>query len=154
MMRKGYPVKTYCKGNSNYSRLSPEESEITKPFNTHDGRMSFAYKGLVIDKRNSLYSVRDVKLEGFPVHLVEGVFNDSRMLRIAIDGGLLTASPEKLERLRERNKNVSCGGCGTPFLFRRNMLIDYLGGKIIQCPYCYFEEFEDRLNWGTDESFY
>ena len=153
-MRKGYQFKAYQKGRTKRSRYSSEEEENRKPFNTHDGRMTFAYKGLVVEKLNSIYTVRDVKLEGFPVECIEGVFTDTRTLRIAIDNGLLQSSPEKLERLRERNKNVSCGGCRTPFLFRRDMLIDYLEGKIIQCPYCYLEEFEDRLEWATDENFY
>lgn len=152
-MHKGYQVKTYNKGTSKRSRSSDEE-ERRRPFNTHGGRMTFAYKGLVIDKCNSLYSVRDVKLEGFPVHSIQGVFNDTRTLRIAIDNGLLQSSLEKLERLRERNKNIKCGDCSTIFLFRREMLIDYLEGKIIQCPYCYHEEFDDRLEWATDENFY
>lgn len=153
-MRKGYQVKTHGIGTSKRSKYTAEEDALWMGFNTRDGQMTFSYKGLVIDKRNRLYSVRDVKLEGFPVNDIAGVFTDTRTLRIVIDNGLLQSSPDKLERLRERNKNIKCGDCSTPFLFRRDMLIAYLGGKIIQCPYCYHEEFEDRLEWATDENFY
>lgn len=133
---------------------SEEGQGDCKGFNAHNGAMTFAYKGLVIDKRNSVYRVRDVKLEGFPVHLVSGVFNDARYLRNTIDVGLAESSPEKLERLRQRNRNVKCGGCNTPFLFRRDTLIPHLEGYIVSCPFCYHEEWEDRLEWATDESFY
>lgn len=105
-MRPGYQVKTQFKGTIKPSLYSEEEQASWKGCNTHDGAMTFAYKGLVIDKRNSVYRVRDVKLEGFSVHLVSGLFNDSRYLRNTIDVGLAESSPEKLERLRQRNRNV------------------------------------------------
>ncbi|WP_145032408.1 hypothetical protein [Pantoea ananatis] len=153
-MKPGYKVNTHFGGTVKPSRYSEEEQAKWRGWNSHEGAMTFAYKGLVIEKRNTLYRVRDVKLEGFPVHLVSGVFNDSRYLRNVIDSGLTQSSPEKLERLRERNRNVKCGDCGTPFLFRRDALIPHLGGYIVSCPFCYHEEFEDRLEWATDENFY
>lgn len=153
-MRPGYLVNTHFKGTSKRSRYSDDEETAWKGFNTHDGAMTFAYKGLVIEKRNSMYRVRDVKLEGFPVESVAGVFNDSRYLRNTIDIGLALSSPEKLQRLRERNRNVKCSGCGTPFLFRRDALIPHLDGYVISCPFCSCEEFEDKLEWATDENFY
>lgn len=153
-MRPGYQVNTHFKGTSKRSRYSDDEETAWRGINTHDGAMTFAYKGLVIEKRNSMYHVRDVKLEGFPVESVAGVFNDSRYLRNTIDIGLALSSPDKLQRLRERNRNVKCSGCGTPFLFRRDALIPHLGGYVISCPFCYREEFEDKLEWATDENFY
>ena len=154
MMHKDYQVKTFFKGTSKRSRYSPEEEEGWRGFSSHGGNMTFSYKGLVIVKRNSLYQVRDVKLEGFPVQSISGIYNDSRALRTTIDIGLAQSSPDKLEALRMRNRNVKCGDCNTPFLFRREMLIDHQGWQVISCPYCSHEEFEDRLEWATDESFY
>ncbi|WP_343553753.1 hypothetical protein [Pantoea sp.] len=153
-MKPGYQVNTHFKGTVKHSRYSEEEQTSWKGWNSHEGAMTFAYKGLVIEKRNALYRVRDVKLEGFPVQSVAGVFNDSRYLRNTIDVGLAQSSHEKLERLRERNKNVKCGDCGTPFLFRRDALIPHLDGFVIPCPFCFHEEFEDRLVWASDENFY
>lgn len=153
-MKPGYQVNTHFKGTVKRSRYSDEEQANWKGWNTHDGAMTFAYKGLVIERRNTFYRVRDVKLEGFPVELVSGVFNDSIYLRNTIDSGLAQASPEKLKRLRERNRNVQCGDCSTPFLFRRESLIEHLGGYVIACPFCFHEEWEDRLDWATDENFY
>ncbi|NKG29672.1 hypothetical protein FVB43_06410 [Erwinia rhapontici] len=153
-MRKGYVPKTHFKGNVKRSKYTEEENKRWRGFNTHDGAMVFAYKGLVIEKRNSLYKVRDVKLEGFPVASVAGIFNNSQTLRSVIEAGLCQSSVSKLARLRERNRNVKCNDCGTPFLFRREQLEDYLEGKILQCPYCYHEEWDDRLEWAPDDNFY
>ncbi|GGD35747.1 hypothetical protein GCM10011513_36920 [Franconibacter daqui] len=152
-MRKGYQINTHYKG-TRKRRYYAEEGDEAKRYNTQDGAVTFAYKGLVIDKRNSFYKVRDIKLEGFPVASVAGVFNDSAYLCSVIESGLSLASPSKLERLRKRNRNVRCKGCGSAFLFRKDNLIDYLEGKIIQCPCCYHEEWQDRLEWATDENFY
>lgn len=153
-MKPGYQVNTHFKGTTKRSSYGEEEQASRKGWNSHEGAMTFAYKGLVIEKRNSVYRVRDVKLEGFPVQLVTGVFNDSRYLRNTIEVGLAQSSPEKLERLRKRNKNVKCGDCRTPYLFRRDALIPHLDGFVITCPFCFHEEFEDRLEWATDENFY
>lgn len=153
-MRRGFKVNTHFKGTVKRSRYSEEEEEKWKGWNTHDGALTFAYKGLVIEKRNALYHVRDVKLEGFPVASVSGVFNDSNYLRNTIESGLAMSSPEKLKRLRERNRNVQCGNCNTAFLFRREALIEHLGGNIMPCPFCFHEGWEDQLQWATDENFY
>lgn len=153
-MRPGFKVNTHFKGTVERSRYSEEEEANWKGWNTHDGAITFAYKGLVIEKRNTFYRVRDVKLEGFPVQSVVGIFNDSRYLRNTIDVGLEQSSPEKLARLKERNRNVMCGDCGTPFLFRREALFPHLDGYVLSCPFCFHEEFEDRLEWATDENFY
>lgn len=151
-MRKGYQMKVHNERSSKRNRLSTEEGKVH--FNSQNGAMTYAYKGLVIDKRNGLYTVRDVKLKGFPVDMVKGLFTDTHTLRVAIENGLLESCPEKLECLRARNKNVICGGCRTPFLFRREMLTDWLEGKVLECPYCYLEEFDDRLEWVSDDKFY
>ncbi len=153
-MRPGYQVKTHFPGTRKRSSSQDREGMPEHVWNRNDGTMTFAYKGLVIEKRNALYRVRDVKLSGFPVQSVAGVFNDSRLLRALIDSGIAQSCPERLERLREGNRNVHCGNCLTPFLFRREGMIEHLGGFLVTCPYCAHEEFEDRLRWATDENFY
>lgn len=116
--------------------------------------ITFSYKGVVIDRKESLYKIRSVKLEGFVDTHVQGVFNSASKLRDAIDYALACVNPDKHTALREKNQNVQCEHCGAAFLLRAGMLSPHLDGQVLNCPCCAHELWEDLLTRLRDDVFY
>ncbi|KYQ97313.1 hypothetical protein AWY96_01865 [Serratia plymuthica] len=130
------------------------QSKKLAPPHTHSRNITFSYKGVVIDKGEGLYKMRAVKLEGFNGAYVQGEFNVASALRSALDNALSRVDSDKHLVLRAKNQNVQCEHCGAVFLLRAAMLIPYMEGHVLDCPYCSHEHWEDTIKRLGDEVFY
>lgn len=82
------------------------------PFYKYNGHRIFSYKGIVIEKGDSVYKVAQrIVISGFPVDSVEGLWIDGLSLRYAIDYALEKADPERHEAATRRFRNWECPSC-------------------------------------------
>jgi len=124
MNRFGSEIKARFGG-----RAEPSSSPYTRPTNE---LFRYAYKGIVIEKKQGIARVIPPKLSGFDDERVRGVFTDNQSLGFCLLLALANASKERQAELRERYRNFLCPDCGLPTVIYKT---DYEADRI-RCPRC------------------
>ncbi|APG18849.1 hypothetical protein A3780_15230 [Kosakonia radicincitans] len=125
-------------------------------FSTRNGYCLFAYKGVVLEKIDGIYSVaRQIKIKGFPkdkLHQLNGVFSSGAIIGDIIDLALEKVDPERHAEVREQYRNWCCPRCGTHYLYDskdisivyryytnewREEIREATGRKEITCNHCF-----------------
>lgn len=107
----------------------------TKPVHIYEYKpdvIRFAYKGLVIERRGSVYQITPPKLKGFDMTLCDGTYTDARSLLNALNQAFVSVDVERQEELRALNVNYLCPYCkGATLIQKKDQRND-----MITCPLC------------------
>lgn len=108
----------------------------------------FAYKGLIIERRGSIYQIVPPKLRGFDMSLCDGTYTDARSLLNALNQAFESVDVERQGELRVLHVNYLCPYCkGATLIQKKDQR-----NSMTTCPLCehhahfsHFEQFKDDV---------